>query len=146
MLTGIFAGILFDGFGVYGRLGYTLVAVVPTVLAGVAYATYDLYMHANRDGQTLGKQVMRIRLVAADGSAPDRAVLKRRALIYPGVTAVVGLLGLINGFAELLFTLIAVVTVIDGIFIFTDERLRRALHDRWTGTLVIKVEEDPDQE
>lgn len=140
ILSGVVAGILFSGFGVFGRLGYTLVAVIPTVLAGVAYAYYDHHMHVHRDGQTLGKKALQLRLVAADGGPPDPAAVRKRAMIYPGVTAPLGLLGLVSALAGLLPTLAAAVTVIVGIGILTDEPLRRALHDRWAGTRVIKAE------
>jgi uncharacterized RDD family membrane protein YckC len=78
--------------------------------------------------------------VAADGSKPDQATLIKRSLIYPGVFAVIGLLGFLSFFGTaLLYLLIAVFTLVDGLFVITDTPLRRALHDKWTNTIVIKA-------
>jgi uncharacterized RDD family membrane protein YckC len=83
---------------------------------------------------------MKTRLVAPDGGKPDQITLLKRAAIYPGVTAVIGLLGFINVFGNLLGLVVFVFTLVDGIFVFTDVPLRRALHDKWAGTLVIKAQ------
>jgi hypothetical protein len=84
--------------------------------------------------------VMKTKLVAADGSQPDQAALLKRAAIYPGIFAVIGLLGFVGLFGNLLGLLIAVVSLVDGISVFTDQPLRRAMHDKWTDTIVIKVQ------
>jgi uncharacterized RDD family membrane protein YckC len=137
ILTSIFTALFFTSFG-FG--GLALIIALPTVIAGLLYAGYDFYMHHYRNGQTLGKLVMKTRLVAPDGGKPDQITLLKRAAIYPGVTAVVGLLGFIDVFGNLLGLVVAVFTLVDGIFVFTDLPLRRALHDKWAGTLVIKAQ------
>ena len=115
-----------------------LALVLPTVLAGLVYAAYDFFMHS-RNGQTLGKMVFKTRLVAADGSTPDQATLIRRSLIYPGVTVVSGLFAFVPVLGAIVSFAVAVFTLVDAIFVLTDTPLRRALHDKWAGTIVIKA-------
>lgn len=119
---------------------FVLATVLPPLLIGLIYGAYDVFMHS-RDGQTLGKKVMKTRLVAADGSKPDQATLIKRAAIFPGVYAVIGLLGFIpivgGVFGGLL---VSIFVLVDGIFVFTDNPLRRALHDKWSNTIVIKAQ------
>jgi uncharacterized RDD family membrane protein YckC len=135
-LTGIVSGILFTGLGLVGRLGYALVGAIPTILAAAGYAYYDHRMHA-RDGQTLGKKALGLRLVSAAGGPVDPATSKRRAVLYPGVLVLVGPLGLIPALSGLLPTLAAAVTVVAAIPIVTDPRAR-TWADRRAGTRVVK--------
>jgi len=131
-------GLLFLATLGYGS--FSLILTLPTVIAGLLYAGYDFYMHSNRNGQTLGKLLMKTRLVAADGSKPDQAALLKRAAIYPGIFAVIGLLGFTGLFGTGLGLLIVVASLVDAIPVFTDLPLRRAMHDKWTDTIVIKVQ------
>ena len=116
-----------------------LATVLPALVGGLLYAAYDVVMHS-RNGQTLGKIVMKTRLVAADGSKPDQTTLIKRALIYPGVIALYGLLGFLGVIGSILGLAVAVFTLVDAIFILTDTPLRRALHDKWTNTIVVKAQ------
>jgi uncharacterized RDD family membrane protein YckC len=125
-------------FYTYG-FGYQLISSLPFLLATALYVGYDYYMHANRNGQTLGKLVMKTRLVAMDGSAPDQSVLMKRSAIYPGVLVAGAIIGLVPFIGFLGGFLIFVFTLADGIFVFTEKPLGQALHDKWTNTLVIKA-------
>ena len=120
--TGLFAGI----------------AVIYVVL-GLLYAGYDFIMHS-RNGQTLGKLVMKTRLVMADGGKPDPTTLAKRALLYPGWIAIAGLLMFIPILGSIVLFVLAIGSLVDVIFILTDQPLRRALHDKWTNTIVIKAQ------
>jgi len=112
---------------------------VPLLLTGLAYAGYDYVMH-RRNGQTLGKVIFRTRLVAADGGPPSPSVLLNRAATYPGVVVVAGMLGFVAfGVGHLPYLLIVAFTLADGVFVITDTPLRRALHDRWAGTMVVQA-------
>ncbi|GEL22149.1 hypothetical protein PSU4_11030 [Pseudonocardia sulfidoxydans NBRC 16205] len=123
---------------VRGGTGFVIAAVLTYVIAGLAYAAYDYLMHS-RNGQTLGKMVMKTRLVAPDGSKPDSATLIKRALIYPGIYGVVGLLAFVDVVGlGLISLLVLVFSLADGISVLTDQPLRRALHDKWAATIVIK--------
>lgn len=118
---------------------YTLAFVLPALITGVGYLAYDFLMHS-RGGQTLGKIVMRIRVTAPDGRPPDQATLLKRATIFPGLMAIAGLFGFVGVTGGLMWVLVAVLSLVDGIFVITEPPLRRALHDRWTGTIVLKAQ------
>jgi uncharacterized RDD family membrane protein YckC len=125
---------------VVGGGGLLLATVLPPLIMGLLYAGYDVFMHG-RDGQTLGKKAMKTRLVAADGSKPDQASLIKRAAIYPGIIAIGGLFGFFGILGGLLVSLvIGIFTIVDAVFVLTDTPLRRALHDKWTNTIVVKAQ------
>ncbi len=117
-----------------------LAVVLPPLLGGLIYAGYDVFMHG-RDGQTLGKKIMKTRLVTVNGGRPDQSALIKRAAIYPGVIAIAGLLGFISIFGGVFVSmLIGLFTLVDGLFVLTDSVRRQALHDKWTGTIVVKAQ------
>jgi uncharacterized RDD family membrane protein YckC len=119
---------------------FVLAVVLPPLIGGLLYAGYDVFMHG-RDGQTLGKKVMKTRLVTVNGGRPDQATLMKRAAIYPGIIAIAGLLGFISIFGGLLISfLIGIFTLVDGIFVLTDSVRRQSLHDKWSGTIVVKAQ------
>ena len=117
---------------------FVLASVLPGLIGGLLYAGYDIFMHS-RDGQTLGKKVMKSRLVTINGQKPDQATLIKRAAIFPGIYAIAGLLAFISVFALLLLPIIGIFTLIDGIFVLTDSTRRQSLHDKWAGTIVVKA-------
>jgi uncharacterized RDD family membrane protein YckC len=124
--------------GVAGSGAVVLISVLSSVLAMLAYATYDYGMHSRR-GQTLGKIALRIRVVAPDGGKPQQDQLLRRALIYPGLAIAVSFLSIFGAIGALLYLALLVMGIADGFSVITDEPLRRALHDKWVGTVVVKV-------
>ena len=74
-------------------------------------------MHG-RDGQTLGKKVMKTRLVTVNGAKPDQATIIKRTAIFPGIYAIAGLLGFISIFGSLLiWLLVGAFLLVDGIFV-----------------------------
>lgn len=135
-----FSSISFDPTGGLRSGSFVVALVLISVISGLAYFAYDYLMHA-RNGQTLGKMALKLRLVTQNGSKPDNATLLKRSLSCPGVFAVIGLLGFFSFFGTtVLYLLIGIFTLIDGIFVLTDTPLRRALHDQWTNTIVIKAQ------
>ena len=120
---------------------FVLAVVLPPLVGGLLYAGYDVFMHG-RDGQTLGKKVMKTRLVTVNGGKPDQATIIKRAVIFPGVYAIAALLGFIPIFGTLFIWLLAgIFVLVDGIFILTDSVRRQALHDKWSGgTIVVKAQ------
>jgi len=124
--------------GSYGYGGAVIIVVIAGVLSGLLYAAYDYLMHS-RNGQTVGKMVMKTRVVAPDGSKPDNATLLKRSAIYPGVFALTGLLAFLDiGSYTIISLAVGIFTLVDGIFVITDQPLRHALHDKWAKTTVIK--------
>jgi uncharacterized RDD family membrane protein YckC len=123
-----------------GLAALATASAVAGLVSGLLYAAYDFVLHGLK-GQTVGKMVMKTRLVAPDGSAPSRGALLVRALIFPGIYALVGLGGFL-GFllSGLLSFVIGIFALVNVIFIFIDQPLRRALHDKWAKTIVVKAQ------
>ena len=99
-------------------LGYLVGIFLITFLAQYFYTvTYQL-----RRGQTVGKRVMKIKIVnVADGSPMDlRAARKRYA-----ATAVLGLLG--------------PASYLDGLWQLWDQPYKQCLHDKYAQTVVVRV-------
>ncbi|GII52474.1 hypothetical protein Pth03_08630 [Planotetraspora thailandica] len=111
---------------------------MPYFLAGViaygAYTAYDYVLHS-KDGQTLGKKVMKIKVVGVGGAALDSSALMKRSALYPGVMVLMALVGassLFNFLAGILMLVIAVMVV-------ADQPLHQGLHDKVAGTIVVKA-------
>ncbi len=111
-------GLMLVGFG--GETGSEPVAVLGglfLLLPLLALSVYQI-MLLSRDGQTIGKRILNLRIVdARDGSNPGfvRAWLLR--------SFVMGILGFVP-----------LVSLVDALMIFTDEH--RTLHDRLAETVV----------
>ena len=75
-----------------------------------------------RKGQTVGKRVMKIKIVnAVDGSPMDTPAASKRFLVQVGC----GLLGPL--------------AYLDGLWQLWDQPYRQCLHDKWPQTVVVKV-------
>ena len=48
-------------------------------------------------------------------------------------------LSVFGAIGALLYLALLVMCIADGFSVITDEPLRRALHDKWVGTVVVKV-------
>ena len=95
-------------------------------LVGAAFTfAYDGFQHA-KWGQTIGKRVMKIKVVALPGRAPlsTGAAIKRAALyaVAPQVPGIGGIFALI-----------------DSLWLLWDKPHRQCLHDKVADTVVIKV-------
>ncbi|WP_449060513.1 RDD family protein [Planomonospora algeriensis] len=106
---------------------------LPGFFAGLiafgGYTLYDYVLHA-RDGRTVGKKLMRIRLAPYGGADRGRAGLMRRAALYPGVLLTAGI--------PVVDLLAAVLGFAGALFILMDKPLQRGPHDRLAGTVVVK--------
>ncbi|GAB6986881.1 RDD family protein [Nocardioides pyridinolyticus] len=109
---------------------------ITTVLAAVAYLAYFTLLEFGR-GQTLGKQVLKLKVVGPDGvSLPTQEQALRRniwnAFSIAGVVPVIG--SLVGGVASL----VAVIMIAVGIN--GDPVNRQGWHDRFAGgTRVLKI-------
>lgn len=103
-----------------------LSAFIPALIAFGAYAAYDYVLHS-KNGQTIGKKVMKIQLVGAGGAPLDPSAVQKRSAIYPGVMALYGI-----PFVNLLVGLFALVI---GIMVIVG----KPLHDQLAGTAVVKA-------
>ena len=74
------------------------------------------------------------------GGPADQNALMKRSAIYPGICAVAGLFTFLPlGGSVLMMLGILAFSLADGIPVLTDVPLRRALHDKWSNTLVVKA-------
>ncbi|WP_315967788.1 RDD family protein [Planotetraspora sp. A-T 1434] len=109
-------------------------AVLAGILAGLigygAYAAYDYTLHA-KDGQTIGKKVMKIKLAGVGGAPLDSSAVMKRSVLYPGVFALYGIP--VVGFLAGAFAFVT------GLFILIDKPLQQGLHDKVAGTVVVKA-------
>jgi len=146
ILTSIFYGLFgpsFDAETFQFRGSWLLPAVLSGVISGLLYAGYDFYMHS-KFGATAGKMVLKLKLAQVDRQPATQAVILKRALLYPGVFALTGLVAGLGLFAfGLGSTLLVLVTIADGIFVLIDQTSRQSLHDRLAGTVVLKTAGSP---
>jgi uncharacterized RDD family membrane protein YckC len=146
ILTSIFYALFgpsFDSDTFQFTGSWLLPAVLAGVVSGLLYAGYDFYMHG-KFGATAGKMVLKLKLAQVDRQPASQAVILKRALLYPGVFALTGLIsGLGLGAFGIGSTLLVVVTVVDGIFVLIDQTSRQSLHDRLAGTVVLKTAGSP---
>ncbi|MDT7690981.1 MAG: hypothetical protein QOI75_348 [Pseudonocardiales bacterium] len=133
----------FDATGFRVSGSWILPAVLSGVVSGLLYAGYDVYMHG-KFGATGGKMLLKLKLAQVDRQPATQMVIIKRALAYPGVFALVGVIAGLGLFAFGLGSLLLVlVTVADGIFVLVDQKSRQSLHDRFAGTVVLKTAGSP---
>ncbi len=128
IIDGLIFGVLYQILAIVlsSILGGLLGGILAALIAFGGYAAYDYVLHS-KDGQTIGKKVMKIQLVGAGGAPLDPSAIQKRSAIYPGVMALYGIpfVGLLVG----LFTLVIGIMVIVG----------KPLHDQLAGTAVVKA-------
>jgi uncharacterized RDD family membrane protein YckC len=106
-------------------------AIIGGVITYLAYAAYDYLLHS-KDGQTLGKKVLKIQLVGVGGAALDSSALMKRSALFPGVMVLGALSTVLSSIAGLYALVLA-------ILIIADQPLHQGLHDKVAGTIVVKA-------
>jgi uncharacterized RDD family membrane protein YckC len=106
-------------------------SIVSGLVSGLLYLGYYVYLESSR-GQTLGKQVLKLRVHGASGGNPtmDEA-LRRNAWYILGIFSSIPLLGILTGIAELIAVIAIAVTI-------SQDALRRGWHDKFANTSVTK--------
>ena len=134
LILGVVGSVLFAVAGIYGRIteavlsgqsatGLVLLSSLLSLAVGFAY----FVLLEGSSGQTLGKRMLGIKVVAADGSPVDLGrALKRR---LPFLVYIVPRFGLLLLFAVELGMLITAIQ---------DEVDHRGFHDQWAGTKVVE--------
>ena len=109
--------------------GFGVTFLIGVIGAAITLAYFGL-LEAN-DGQTLGKKLLSIRAVKADGSGLELAdAVKRRVPFVIGSLIPIPFIGGFIGFAILIAILVTVAT---------DQPWNRGLHDKWADTMVIRA-------
>jgi uncharacterized RDD family membrane protein YckC len=97
---------------------YFLLVAIPCL----GYAGYNVYL-LKKNGQTLGKKIMCIKITNMDGSSASlNRIIFMRGLPL-GIVSIIPIIG-------------AIIFIVDICFIFREDG--RTLHDRIAGTIVIK--------
>lgn len=107
-------------FDFAGKESHTFLDFGLQCIAACIFCVYEGLMIA-KSGQTIGKKVMKVKVVMLDGSAVLPKASWKRTIFREA-------LGLIPS---------GMVAVLDALFIFG--KARRTLHDRFGGTIVIKA-------
>lgn len=102
--------------------------VVGIIVSSLVYAPPLLRRRGAHNGQTLGKQAMRIRAVRADAQPMDWGTALLREFVGKGA------LGLVPFFS-----------IVDYLFPLADVR-RQAIHDKIASTFVVRADAVPDLE
>ncbi|GIH23720.1 hypothetical protein Aph01nite_20300 [Acrocarpospora phusangensis] len=110
-------------------LGLLIAAIVGFLL----YSAYEFFM-VSRDGQTIGKKVMKIRVVKLGGSVHgglDTETLAKRIGVLFGPQLL--------GFNFALNALAGLFMLVNGLWPLWDKPLQQAIHDKVAGTVVVKL-------
>ena len=131
----IVVGMIMGGSGGYFGTGRSMAAgMVSAVLSAALYLGYFAVMES-RNGQTLGKMLLKLQTQGPDGRTPTMDMALRRnawaALGLLGVIPIVG--GLIGGLAELVAVIMIAVTI-------SNSPTKQGWHDNFAGgTRVIRI-------
>ena len=136
-------------FGEEGYIGFLLTSVVSEFVLGVIYFGYMPY---KMNGQTLGKKILRIKAVDEYGDNLTFAKHCMRAIqnwsVYVSIPLLLLLLVNQNTFVitfGLIGNLVNMLLFVSLILIFAKED-GRGLHDMVTGSMVVSINEDFNQE
>jgi uncharacterized RDD family membrane protein YckC len=133
LFVGIFGLASGGGFGMSMGGSYAYAALTG-VLGAVIYLGYFSLLES-RNGQTLGKMLLKLRTEGPDGNPPSMELaIKRNFWVALGALAVIPIVGgLIGGLAELAIIIVIAVTI-------SNSPTKQGWHDTFAGgTKVIKV-------
>lgn len=125
MMFGVGAG-AFGNNGEFSETGFAMVYGGIVIVAGLVYLV-PTWMLLSANGQTIGKKLMRIKIVRTDGSPASPGRITGMRWFLPSVLGNVPYVGGVFGLA-------------DCLFIFRDDR--RCIHDMMADTVVVSAEFD----
>lgn len=135
-VPGAFLGAMLVG----GDSGQRYAYAVLGALAGYLILCIFQLIWMTRDGQSLGKKIMKIRVIDEDGGNPGfvRYVLQREFLVYLLLGVVVFIVAFVSealsNFINLAFWMICLV------MLFRESDNRQTLQDKFAKTYVVQVE------
>ena len=121
------------GFGMGYGGGYAYSAI-SGVIGGIVYLGYFALMES-RNGQTLGKMLLKLQTQGPDGNPPSMDLaIKRNFWVALGALAIIPIVGgLIGSVAELVIVIVIAVTI-------SNSPSKQGWHDNFAGgTRVIKI-------
>lgn len=111
------------GFSIAARTTFSGLTIGLVVLYLLALLAVNLYL-LSRNSQTIGKKLLKIKIVRKDGS-------------HASVARIFWLRGVVNGLIAVIPYLGSLYGLIDALFIFGEQR--RCVHDYIADTIVINV-------
>lgn len=118
----------FTAFGGDGYAESAILAVVQTAI----WMGYFVFLETSR-GQTLGKMVLKLRVVSESGGNPTiEQSVKRNIFLAFGLAAIIPFLGFIGGLAQLAAVIAIAVTI-------SSDPGNRGWHDKFGSTQVLRV-------
>jgi uncharacterized RDD family membrane protein YckC len=135
VVSGIIVGaIMGEGGGLYYGAGDYAAVAVSAVLSSALYLGYFAFLESTR-GQSVGKMVMRLRVLGPEGGNPTlEQSVRRNIWVAFGVLGVIPVIGGLLGGLASLAAVIMIVVGING-----DTANRQGWHDRFAGgTRVVK--------
>jgi uncharacterized RDD family membrane protein YckC len=133
LFVGIFGLTSGGGFGMSMGGSYAY-AALSGIVGAIIYLAYFSLLES-RNGQTLGKMLLKLRTEGPDGSSPSMELaLKRNFWVALGALAVIPIVGgLIGGLAELAIMIVIAVTI-------SNSPTKQGWHDTFAGgTRVVKT-------
>ncbi len=129
----VFIGVVLVAGVVLGGVDSNIaVSFVTTIILVALELGYFVYFESSR-GQTVGKMIMKLRVLGAAGANPTpEESLRRNLWMAIGLVGFIPIIGLLSGLAQL-GAVIAIAVTISG-----DTVLRQGWHDKFAGTRVIK--------
>jgi uncharacterized RDD family membrane protein YckC len=125
LLQGMFNLNAGNGLGVSAGSIYAYSAISGVITAAI-YLAYFVLMES-RNGQTLGKMLLKLRTEGPGGGPPSTEVaLRRNFWVGLGALAVIPFGGVIGGIAELVIIIMIAVTI-------SQSPVREGWHDRFAG-------------
>lgn len=127
LIVGIPLGIIGAALGLFGDVTGIIIYYAIAIVATIAYYAITMSREGERNGQTIGKQILEIRVVHESGTpmTPGRAILRDVVGKY--------LLGFVTCY---------IYSLLDYLWPLWDAR-KQALHDKIGSSFVLRAEASP---
>ncbi|MFA9431362.1 RDD family protein [Egicoccus sp. AB-alg2] len=124
LLVGIPAGLILGLIGL--GAGFTGDGWIGSAIVSVLWFGYFVLLESNR-GATLGKSLLNLRVVVADGSNPPTDVAAKR-----NIWMLFGLIPVLGGLLSFVAVIVIIVTIVS-------DQNNRGYHDQFAGTAVMRT-------
>jgi uncharacterized RDD family membrane protein YckC len=124
LIVGVPLNIIYAALGIFGSIGGTLISLV-------AYLLYEGLLLTYRNGQTIGKQLVNIRVIPIGGGT----VTMQQAFTRAGVKAFFSIIGSIR---PPYTSILSILGLLDYLSMLWDSH-KQCWHDKAAGTIVVQA-------